>query len=100
MVRVTTNKQKAVLIDLGTVRIKEYDSLNVKIERLEKIQNPSSKEITSKWRFQGYADTILNALKLIIKKELLIDKTSVNGLKTYLNKVETSNARILEVMKE
>lgn len=96
----TTNKEKAVLIDLGTVRIKEYDSLNVKIERLEKVQNPTSKETTSKWRFQGYADTILNALKLIVKKELLIDKTSVNGLKTYLNKVETSNARILEVMKE
>ena len=96
----TTNKEKAVLIDLGTVRIKEYDNLNVKIERLEKVQNPISKETTSKWRFQGYSDTILNGLKLIVKKELLIDKTSVNGLKTYLNKVEASNAKILEVMKE
>lgn len=96
----TTTKEKEILIDLGTVRIKEYDSLNVKIERLEEVQNPISKETTSKWRFQGYADTILNALKLIVKKELLIDRKAINGLETYLKKVELTNAAVLEVMKE
>lgn len=96
----TTTKEKEILIDLGTVRIKEYDSLNVKIERLEEVQNPISKETTFKWLFQGYADTILNALKLIVKKELLIDRKAINGLETYLKKVELCNDAVLEVMKE
>lgn len=93
-------KEKTVLIDLGNVRIKEYDSLNVIIERLEEVFNPTTQVTTSKWRFQGYSDTILNALKKIVNKELLIDKKAINGLDNYIKLVKVSNAAILEVMKE
>ncbi|AVK98662.1 hypothetical protein FCT18_20700 [Lysinibacillus sphaericus] len=87
-------KEKPILIDLGTVRIKEYDNLNVQIERLEEVYNPTTKETTSKWRFKGYSNTILNALTVIVNKELLIDKKAINGLKNYLKQVEEIHNKI------
>ncbi|MEA0565136.1 hypothetical protein [Lysinibacillus irui] len=88
-------KEKAILIDLGTIRIKEYDSLNVQIERLEEVLNPISKKVTNKWRFKGYSDNVLNALKLIVNKELLIDRKAVNGLKNYLKQIENIHNKIM-----
>lgn len=88
-------KEKAILIDLGTIRIKEYDSLNVQIERLEEVLNPILKEVTNKWRFKGYSDNVLNALKLIVNKELLIDRKAVNGLKNYLKQIEDIHNKIM-----
>lgn len=91
-------KEKAILIDLGIVRIKEYDSLNVQIERLEEVLNPISKELSNKWRFKGYSDTILNALKLIVNKELFLDQKAANGLKNYLKQVEEIHNKIMVVL--
>lgn len=88
-------KEKTILIDLGIVRIKEYDSLNVQIERLEEVLNPISKESSNKWRFKGYSDTILNALKLIVNKELLIDRNTANGLENYLKQVQEIHNKIM-----
>lgn len=88
-------KEKAVLIDLGTVRIKEYDSLNVQIELFEEVHNPITKKSSHKWRFRGYSDTILNALKLIVNKELLIDRKAANGLEKYLKQVEGIHNKIM-----
>lgn len=87
-----------MLIDLGTVRISEYDSLNVTVERLEEVLNPITKDTTSKWRFKGYLNTILDALQFISTKELLMDKNAVSDLKSYLKQVEESNAKLLEVI--
>lgn len=90
---------KKVLINIGIVRISEYDNLNVMIERLEDVFNPIKKEATSKWRFKGYSDTILNALTFISNKELLIDKNAVIDLKSYLKQVEELNRKIKEGLK-
>ncbi len=92
-------KEKAVLIDLGNVRIKEYDSLNVQIERLEEVTNPTTKETTSKWRFKGYSNTILNALELIVSKELIINRKAVNGLENYLKQVKEIHNKIAVALK-
>lgn len=93
-------KEKAVLIDLGTVRIKEYDSLNVQIEIFEEVQNPITKKVSHKWRFKGYSNTILNALKLIVNKELLIDRKAINGLKNYLKQVEEIHNKIMIALED
>lgn len=92
-------EEKAILIDLGTVRIREYDKLNVQIERLEEVFVPTTSQTEMKWRFKGYSNTILNALKSIVKNELLIDKNAVKGLESYLKRVEDSNNKILQAMK-
>ncbi|HHY72678.1 MAG TPA: hypothetical protein GX497_05550 [Bacillus bacterium] len=85
---------KKVLIDLGTVRISEYDSMNVTVERLEEVFNPIDKSTSMKWRFKGYSSTILNALKLINTRELLVEKKAVSDLNSYLKSVEDSNRKI------
>lgn len=93
------SENKAVLIDLGTVRICEDDKLNVRIERLEEVFSTKTKQTNTKWQFKGYSSTILNALKSIVRNEWLIDKNTVKGLENYLKQVEESNDKILQVMK-
>ncbi|MGE7932142.1 hypothetical protein [Viridibacillus arvi] len=96
-------KEKAILIDLGDVRIREYDILNVTVERLETAFNPITKEHTTNWRFKGYSRTILTALQFILNNELLIDKKAVSDLESYLKQVEEINMRVqreLEVPSE
>ncbi|MGF9978696.1 hypothetical protein [Viridibacillus arvi] len=96
-------KEKAILIDLGDVRIREYDNLNVTVERLETAFNPITKEYTTNWRFKGYSRTILTALQFILNNELLIDKKAISDLKSYLKQVEEINMRVqreLEVPSE
>lgn len=93
------SNEKTVLIDLGTVRICEYDKLNVQIERLEEVFVPTLKQTEMKWRFKGYSNTILNALKSIVRNEWLIERNIVRGLENYLKQVEESNNKILQVMK-
>lgn len=90
--------EKKVLIDLGNVRISEYDSMNLQIERLEDVTSPVTKQTNSKWVFKGYSRTILTALESILKNELLIKKESVKSLETYLNSVHDSNGKIREAI--
>ena len=90
--------EKKVLIDLGNVRISEYDSMNLQIERLEDVTSPVTKQTNSKWVFKGYSRTILTALESILKNELLIKKESVTSLETYLNSVHDSNGKIREAI--
>lgn len=91
-------KEKSIIMDFGIVRIKEYDSLNVIIERLEEVVNPTTKDVSCKWRFKGYSDTILNALKQIVSKELLVDKNAVKGIENYLKQIADSNEIILKAI--
>lgn len=100
VVWLTEVKEKKVIMTIGNVRIKEYDSLNVQIEKYEEVFNPVNKETTMKWRFKGYTRSILSALLFIQKNELLIDKSKVSDLKTYLEQVEKSTADLLEVIKK
>ncbi|MFS1519646.1 hypothetical protein V1503_24785 [Bacillus sp. SCS-151] len=92
-------KEKKVISQIENVRIKEYDKLNVVVERYEEVFNPVSKETLNKWRFKGYARSVLSALLFIQANELLIDKNNVGDLEAYLKQVEKSNAALLEVIK-
>ncbi|UYX53338.1 hypothetical protein M3Y14_04065 [Bacillus thuringiensis] len=93
-------KEKQVLIEIDNVRVKEYDSLNVVVERLEKPSSKSSIESVSKWRFKGYAKSIHCALKFIVNSELLIDNSKVEDLQSYVKQVEKSNEEVLNAVKE
>lgn len=90
--------EKKVLIDLGTVRISEYDSMNLQIERLEDVTSPVTKQTNSKWVFKGYSRTILTALESILKNELLIKKESITSLESYLKSMHDSNGKIREAI--
>lgn len=91
---------KPILIDLGTVRIREYNEMNVIIERQEEVFVPTTGRKELKWRFKGYSSTILSALKSIVKNEWLVNKNIQMGLENYLKQIEQSNAKIIEVLKE
>ncbi|OMC87442.1 hypothetical protein BK128_08425 [Viridibacillus sp. FSL H7-0596] len=98
-----TSNEKPVLIDLGKVRIRQYDSLNVVIEKLEEVVKPKTDETVTRWRFKGYSRTIMTALQFIISNELLIDKKAVSDLESYLKQVEEITMRVqreLEVPSE
>jgi len=90
--------EKKVLINLGNVRISEYDKLNLQIERLEEVTSPITKQTNSKWVFKGYSRTILTALESILINELLIDKNSVSSLEGYLNEARRSNEQIKQTI--
>jgi len=91
-------KEKKVLIQIDNVRVVEYDSLNVKIERFEEVRNPVTKEISNKWTFKGYSRSILTALESILINELLIDKNSVSSLENHLNEVRRNNEQIRQAI--
>lgn len=90
--------EKKVLLTIGNVRIKDYDSHNVVVERYEDVFIPKGKQTVKKWVFKGYCRSILSALLMIQKDELLIDKNNVTDLESYVNQVEKSNAALLEVI--
>lgn len=85
---------------IDNVRIKDYDSMNVTVERYEDVFIPKDKQTIKKWVFKGYSRGILSALLMIQRKELLIDRGSVNDLKGFIQHVEQSNVKLMEVMEE
>lgn len=94
------NKEKKVLMVVENVRIKEYDNLNVTVERYEEVFNPTNKTVSCKWKFKGYASTVNDALEFIAKNELLIDKDAVTSLESYLEQVDKAYAALMEVIKK
>lgn len=74
--------------------------MNVTVERYEDVFIPKDKQTVKKWVFKGYSRGILSALLMIQRKELLIDRGSVNDLKGFIKHVEQSNVRLMEVMEE
>lgn len=100
MTKEKKKKETVVLLQIENVRIIESDSRNVEVERYEESRNPITKEVNHRWRFKGFSGTILSALKLIVKKELLINKNALNDLKSHLKQVEDSNAKILNAIEK
>lgn len=90
--------EKKVILQIGHVRIKDYDSHNVVVERYENVFIPKTKQTVKKWVFKGYCRSILSALLMIQRDELLIDKNIVTDLDSYVDQVEKSNAALLEVI--
>lgn len=83
-------KEKRILIDLDTVRIKEYDDRNCVIEIRK----------GDKWKRKGYYSSVLLALRVIQSEELLIDPDEVYNFMTYLTRMEVSNAKLREVIRK
>lgn len=94
------SKEKPVLITVGNVRIVDDNDMNVMVERYEDVFLPKTKETVKKWRFKGFCNTILSALLMIQREELLIDRSAVSDLESYLKQVQESNDKLLEVMRE
>lgn len=91
--------EKQVLIDLGNVRIKEYNSMNHVIEIYEEVRKFASNEVEKKWRFHGYCNDIYSGLSSIQRNELLLDKTKIRTLNDHLEQVKESNQKLMEVMR-
>ena len=92
--------EKRVILTIDNVRIKDSDSMNVTVERYEDVFIPKDKQTIKKWVFKGYSRSILSALLMIQRKELLIDRGSITDLNGFIKHVEQSNVRLMEVMKE
>lgn len=90
--------EKREILAVGNVRIREYDSMNVQVERYEDVFIPTEKKTVKKWKFKGYARNLISALLIIQRNELLIDQKSIRDLESHLEQVEKSNAALLEVM--
>ena len=97
---VQLSKEKRVILTIDNVRIKDYDSMNVTVERYEDVFIPKNKQTIKKWVFKGYSRSILSALLMIQRKELLIDRGSITDLNGFIKHVEQSNVGLMEVMKE
>lgn len=97
---VQLSKEKRVILTIDNVRIKDYDSMNVTVERYEDVFIPKDKQTIKKWVFKGYSRSILSALLMIQRKELLIDRNEIRDLNGFIKHVEQSNVRLMEVMKE
>lgn len=91
-------KEKRILVQIGNVRIREENELNKVIEREETYYLPRDKKEVTGWRFRGYAGSVLEALRLIHAKGLLINENDVSDLKSHLEQVEKSNGLILEAL--
>lgn len=89
---------KQTLLQIDNVRICGHDAYNLVVERYEKVYNPIKKEESEGWRFKGFTSSIVSGLKLIMKKDLLIDKESVSDLKGHLKQVQESERKILDAM--
>lgn len=91
-------KEKRILVQIGNVRIREENELNVVIEREETYFIPKDKQKVTGWKFRGYAGSILEALRLIHAKGLLINQNAVSDLKSHLEQIEKANGLILEAL--
>ena len=91
---------KRVVLTIDNVRIKEYDRMNLTVERYEDVFIPKDRQMVKKWVFKGYVSSILKGLLLIQEKELLIDKNEVGNLNDYVNQVENSNKKLVKVAGE
>lgn len=60
--------EKKVILTVGNVRIKQYDSMNVVVERYEDVFIPKEKQTIKKWVFKGYCRNILSAALFIQRK--------------------------------
>lgn len=91
-----SNVKKPVILTIDNVRIIRDNPLNVAVERLEDVYFAREGTTTKKWRFKGFANSILSALHFIQHKELLIDYNAVTDLKSYLKLVEESNKKLID----
>ena len=91
-------KEKALLLTVGIIRVKEYDLQNVTLEREEEVFNPNDGTTSNRWRFKGYFSSIASALTFAVKKELLLDRKATQDVKSYLKQIDDSNQMVLNAI--
>jgi len=94
----TKKAPKQTLLQIDNVRIKESDAYNLIVERYEKVYNPIKKENSEGWRFKGFNSSNVGCLKLITKKDLLIDEKAVSDLNGHLKQVRESERKMLDAI--
>lgn len=89
---------KKVFIDFGDVRIKEYNEHNHVVEVLKETVNPKTKEEITSWHFEGYSPNLKASLQLVNRKELLMDKRSINDMESMLYEMNQSTLKLQEAI--
>lgn len=89
--------KKPVVLTLDDVRVIRFNEYNLSVERYEDVYIPTKKQTEKRWVFYGYSNTILSALQMISRKELLINETQITNLNDYVKQVEKSNTRLLNL---
>lgn len=82
----TEEKEREVLFQGTDYRICKMNDLNVVLEREGE---------GGSYTFVGYYACIVKALKALVQRDILIDRSVVLGLETYLKQIETQNQTIL-----
>lgn len=89
----TKTNEKLVVLTIDTVRVVKADELNYAIEKYT-INDKGE----GKWAFKGWAGSIKNALKIIVKREWLLDQASIENLQMHLEQVLAVEKRIDEAI--
>lgn len=88
---------KTVVLEIDNVRVIKFNELNYAVERFENVYIPTKKQSEMRWVFHGYTNTVLSALKLISRNELLVDETDISNMEDYLKQVLESNNKIINL---
>lgn len=91
---------KPILLELGNLRIIQYDDRNVEVQAYESKYNPFEKEEVENWRSKGYSSDVFSALKLILNRNMLVDPNAIKDVKTALNEYEKQGSVILKALDE
>lgn len=87
--------KKEVILQIDNVRIKRWDDSNVTVEREETHYYPKEECYVKSWKFHGYARNVISGIKLIQRKDLLVEDKSISNLENYLSLVEQANKKLL-----
>lgn len=91
---------KPILLEIGHLRIIQYDDKNVEIQAYESKYNPFEKKDAFNWRFKGYSATVFEALRLIQNKCMLVDYDAIRDIKTAMKEHEKQTELILRKLEE
>lgn len=93
-------KEKRVLLEIDSVRIKENDRFNLEVQKYEPAYNTKTKNTEFDWRFRGYVSTVVGGLRLIKRQSLLEESEDLSSLDKILKAVEKSEKKIMQALEE
>lgn len=93
------NNEKLEIFVSEKVKIKEYDDRNYILLKLVENRNNQTGEMVESWKNVGYYSTVKKALKAVISKDLLIDKSIIKNILDYKNETDRQYEAILELLK-
>lgn len=94
----TEIKGKRVILSIDNVSIVRDNRENLAIYRLEEVYNPFERKNIESFQFKGFYTTVLQCLKAIQYKELLINENNFKSVETYVKQVQESNEKLLKAL--